>query len=170
MFFIKSLHRCPQIPCGYCVCFYPRRTEVTILSTNQRTTHVSRTRWHPSRRLCTPTEEYCEMRTAHHASVWTPPTLVIFTPLHIEPTRTRWGKRTIIFIYIFSFGGGRLQTVSVSQLVQGGEAKRRDQTQNNQCKEFLLHLNSHSETNLQQTRNTGEPNDNPHHERGSLNP
>ena len=78
-----SFHRCPEIPCGYCVCLilFPCRMEGAILSTNQRTACVARTCWHPFRRFSTPKEEYCGMSTSHHGSVRT-------TALSMVETRT----------------------------------------------------------------------------------
>ena len=43
---------------------YPFRTELTILSTSQRTACVARICRHPFRRLNTPTDEYGETSTA----------------------------------------------------------------------------------------------------------
>ena len=76
--------------------YYPRRTEVLILSTNQRMACVARTCWHPFRGLSNPTEEYCEISTAQYGSIRIPPTFGGFNatraaPLHTEPTCThRW--------------------------------------------------------------------------------
>ena len=100
-----SFRCCPEIPCGYCVCYYlpvaqGDNTILSILSTNHRTVCVAQTCWHPFRHISTPTKEYCEMSTAHHSSVRTPPTfgsgnMNCAAPLHTEPTRTRRWKRAI---------------------------------------------------------------------------
>ena len=65
---VVNFHRCPEIPSGYWVCLLlsPWHTEGTILSTNQRAACGAQTCWHPSRRLGTPTEEYCQTSTANH--------------------------------------------------------------------------------------------------------
>ena len=93
-----------QVLCLFVV--IPVPTEVTILSTYQRTACVARPCWHPFRCLSTPMEESCEMSTAHHGSVRTPPTFGggnanRAAPLHTEPTRTHWWKHTII-VYRYS--------------------------------------------------------------------
>ena len=82
--------------------YYPRRTEVLILSTNQRMACVARTCWYPFRGLSNPTEEYCEISTAQYGSIRIPPTFGGFNatraaPLHTEPTCTHRWKCTITY-------------------------------------------------------------------------
>ena len=74
----------------------PYRTEVTILSTNQRTECVARTCQHPFKSLSASTEEYWETSTAQYDSVRITPTFGggnanHVAPLHTELTCTlRW--------------------------------------------------------------------------------
>ena len=116
IFFNKqTFHRCPEIPCGYCVYLLlsPCCTEVPILSTNQRTACVAQTcRRCPFRRLSTPMEEYCERSTAQCGSVRVTPTfwqwkrnpyrtfadcLPVISPLRLPVISLHWYRYTMLY-------------------------------------------------------------------------
>ena len=66
--FRKLLYRNTMRYCVYLL-ESPCRTELTVLSTNQRTACVAQTCQHPFTRLSIPTEEYCGTSTAQNGSV-----------------------------------------------------------------------------------------------------
>ena len=100
IFFHKqSFSRCPEIPCGYCVCLLlsPCRTEGTILSTTQRTACVAQKAGTLSgSQYPNGVVAYCQTRAAQYGSVWVTPTFgggnaTHTAPLQTEPTSTlRW--------------------------------------------------------------------------------